>query len=220
MNFESFSKLSLELKTSLGKTLILADPHIAFELSRGIRIRTYFEKKLAEFINSNNPDLVILLGDIKEPIGMSTFTKKLLLEFFSNLRDFRIIITKGNHDGLIEEIVKEFPNVKVVSHFLLDDVLFIHGHQNLPDMEFKKAVLGHIHPAVSVKVGDVVRKAKCFLKISKFLIMPTINPYLEGFEIKEGIKMIPFLKNSKEGEVFLPDGTYLGSIKFDSYSNF
>lgn len=220
MNFERFSKLSLELKTPLGKTLILADPHIAFELSRGIRIRTYFEKKLAEFISSNSPDLIILLGDVKEPIWINAFTKKLLLEFFSNLRGLRIVITKGNHDGLIEEIVKEFPNVEVVSHFLLDDILFIHGHQNLPDVKFKKAVLGHIHPAINVKVGGVVKKAKCFLRISKFLIMPSINPYLEGFEIREGIKMIPFLKNSDGGEVFLPDGTYLGSINFDSYSNF
>ena len=211
---EPFEKLSLELDTSEGKTLILADLHIAFELTKGLRVRTYFERQLAEFIKSKGPDLVVLLGDIKEPLSLRPFTKKLLLEFFTELEDFKIWITKGNHDGNIEEIAREFSNVEVEGHFIIDGILFTHGHQNLPKIEFERAVLGHIHPAISVNVGSVVKKTKCFLKVEDFLIMPTINPYIEGFDVREGIKMIPFLKNAKKGEAFLPDRTYLGEVMF------
>jgi len=211
---KTFENLSIELETSKGKTLIFADPHIAFEPLRGLRMRTKFERKLAGFIKLKNPDFIIILGDIKEPLGINTFTKKLLIEFFSELRDFEIIITRGNHDGRIEEVLRHFENVKVVGYHVIDNLLFLHGHLNLPDVKFEKAFLGHIHPAVTVRIGSSIRKAKCFLRIENFLILPTINPHIEGFNVKEGIKMIPFLKNSKEGDVYLPDGTYIGRINF------
>ncbi|ADT84711.1 metallophosphoesterase [Thermococcus barophilus] len=211
----TFENLSIELETSRGKALVFADPHIAFELSRGLRIRTKFERKLAEFVKLKNPDFVIILGDIKEPLGINTFTKRLLLGFFSELRDFEVIITRGNHDGKIEEVLKNFENVKVVGYYTIDEMLFLHGHQILPpEAKFEKAFLGHIHPAVIIKFGSTAKRVKCFLRIEKFLILPTINPYIEGFDVREGIKMIPFLKNSKEGDAYLPEGTYIGRINF------
>jgi len=45
--------------------------------------------------------------------------------------------------------------------------------------------------------------------------LPTINPYIEGFDVREGIKMIPFLKYSPSGEAFLGDGTYIGEIELN-----
>ncbi|RLF81652.1 exonuclease SbcD, partial [Thermococci archaeon] len=89
--FPLYEELSLDLETSLGKTLVLADLHIAFELSRGLRIRTRFEKSLANFIKSKNPDLLIILGDVKESIGLEAFTKKLLIEFFSEISEFKTV---------------------------------------------------------------------------------------------------------------------------------
>jgi len=213
--FPLYEKLSLDLETSLGKTLVLADLHIAFELSRGLRIRTRFEKSLANFIKSKNPDLLIILGDVKESIGLEAFTKKLLIEFFSEISEFKTVITKGNHDGKIEEITEAFDNIKITDYFLLDGILFLHGHQLLPGAKFEKAILGHIHPTVSVRIGNAVKKTKCFFKINKFLILPTVNPYIEGFDVREGIKMVPFLKQSSMGEAYLPDGTYLGVIELN-----
>ncbi|WP_456396045.1 metallophosphoesterase [Thermococcus sp.] len=212
MEFELFRKLSLEIRTSLGRTLLIADPHIAFEASRGLRIRTRFEERLADFINSEDPDVLIILGDVKEPLGMGIFTKRLLMGFFSELGDIKILITRGNHDGRIEEVAGKFRNIEVSDHFLIDDVLFVHGNRNLPDVQFEDAYLGHIHPAVSIKFGSTLRKTKCFLRTGRFLILPTINPYISGFDVKSGIKMIPFLKDAERGEVYLPEGVYLGEI--------
>ncbi|NJE85601.1 exonuclease SbcD [Thermococcus sp. CX2] len=212
--FDAFEKLSLELKTSRGKTLLLADAHIGFELSRGLRIRTHFEERLAEFIRERDPDLLILLGDVKEPIGLSFTMKRLLMGFFSELREIPTVITKGNHDGRIEEVAGKFPNINVVDHLVIDGLLLLHGHTNLPEVEFVEAYLGHIHPACGIKRGRVLRKTKCFLRVEKFLILPSVNPYLEGFDAREGIKMVPFLRNAKKGKAFLPDGLYIGEVSF------
>ena len=214
MEVELFRKLSLEIKTSLGRTLLIADLHIAFEASRGLRIRTRFEERLADFINSEDPDVLIILGDVKEPLGMGIFTKRLLMGFFSELGDVKILITRGNHDGRIEEVAGKFRNIEVSDYFLIDDVLFVHGNRNLPDVQFKNGYLGHIHPAVSIKFGSTLRKTKCFLRTGRFLILPTINPYISGFDVKSGIKMIPFLKDAERGEVYLPEGVYLGEVSF------
>ncbi|WP_456423702.1 metallophosphoesterase [Thermococcus sp.] len=211
-SFSDFKLLSLELKTSLGRTLLLADPHIGFELSRGLRIRTGFEESLAEFVLEKNPDLLIILGDLKEPIGLSFRLKEMLLLFFSTLKDVRIFIAKGNHDGNIEEVAERFSNVEVREYFLIDGQLFLHGHRKLPKVDFKEAFLGHAHPAYTLKSGGVARKVKIFARIGKFLVLPTVNPYIEGFDIREGVKLVPFLRDAREIDLFLPEGVYLGRV--------
>ena len=212
-SFSDFELLFLELKTSLGRTLLIADPHIGFELSRGLRIRTGFEESLAEFVLDENPDLLIILGDLKEPIGLSFRLKEMLLRFFSELKDVKVIITKGNHDGRIEEVTGKFPDVEVRDYFLLDGKLFLHGHTKLPKVEFDEAFLGHAHPAYAFKSGGVARKVKVFARIGKFLVLPTVNPYIEGFDIREGVKLVPFLRDAQEIDLFLPEGVYIERVK-------
>ena len=208
-----FENLYLEFRTSLGRAFVIADPHIGFEIERGVRIRSGFEGRLAEFIVGVDPDILVILGDLKEPLGMGFATKKLLTEFFSKLGDTKVVITKGNHDGRIEEVTKKFPNVKVVEYLLLDRKLFLHGHTRLPKAEFEEVYLGHIHPTYSIKTGGAIRKVKVFVRKGPFLVLPTINPYIEGFDVREGIKMVPFLKGRTEFDLFLPEGVYLGKIR-------
>jgi len=208
-----FENLYLEFKSSPGRVLLIADPHIGFEISRGVRIRTHFEERLAEFINELDPDLLIILGDLKEPLGMSFTLKRILMGFFSDLGDREVVLTKGNHDGRIEEVAEPFPNVRVVEHFLLDGKLFLHGHTKLPDVEFEEAYLGHVHPTYSIVRGGVSRKAKVFMRAGKFLVLPTINPYIEGFDVREGVRMVPFLKGRRTVDLFLPEGVYLGRVR-------
>jgi metallophosphoesterase superfamily enzyme len=211
--FSELQLLSLELETSRGKALVFADPHLGFELSRGLRIRTGFEEVLAQFVLERDPEVLIILGDLKEPLGLSFRLREMLLRFFSNLKDIEIIITKGNHDGRIEEVTGRFPNVSVVDHFFLDGKLFLHGHTRLPEVEFEEAFLGHAHPAYTFKSGGVAKKVKVFVRAGGFLVLPTINPYIEGFDIREGLRLVPFLRGVSEVDVFLPDGLYLGRAK-------
>ena len=212
-HFSDFESLSLSLKTSLGRTLLIADPHIGFELSRGLRIRTGFEESLAEFVLESGVDALVILGDVKEPLGLSFRLKEMLLRFFSSLKDVSVLIAKGNHDGRLEEVAGKFPNVEVREHFLLDGKLFLHGHTKLPKIEFEEAFLGHAHPAYTLKSGGVARKVKVFVRVGKFLVLPTVNPYIEGFDVREGLKLVPFLRKATEVELFLPEGIYLGRVR-------
>ncbi|AMM53854.1 metallophosphoesterase [Pyrococcus kukulkanii] len=200
---------SFEFESSQGKTLIFADPHLGFEPFRGINVRSRFERKLAEFVISEDPNLVIILGDIKEDLGLREYTRRVLLEFFRMLRDYRIIITKGNHDGRIEEVTKKFDNVSVVEYYLLDEALFLHGHRSLPNVEFKRAFLGHIHPTAIISLKGVKRRVKCFVKAGNFVILPTINPFFEGMDIREGIKLVPFLKDVRTVDLLIPPSTHI-----------
>ncbi|BAA29732.1 metallophosphoesterase [Pyrococcus horikoshii] len=208
-----FSIYSFYFETKLGKTLVFADPHLGFERFRGINVRSKLEIKLAKFINEEKPDAVIILGDVKEDIGLSKFTEKILLDFFSLLRDVQVIITKGNHDGKIEEVTTKFENVNVVEFFLDKGLLFVHGHKNLPNVKFKKVIMGHIHPSILISTeSGVRRKVKCFLRTSDILVFPTINPFYEGINFRDGIKMSPILKNYKEFEIIIPPGIYLKKV--------
>lgn len=137
----------------------------------------------------------------------------MLLRFFSPLKDTEVVITKGNHDGRIEEIARKFENVSVVEKFILDQKLFLHGHTKLPKGEFREVFLGHAHPAYTFKSGGVAKKVKVFVRAEKFLVLPTINPYIEGFDIREGLKLVPFLKDVSEVEIFLPEGVYVRKVK-------
>ncbi|MBP1911476.1 metallophosphoesterase [Thermococcus stetteri] len=211
--FSGLQLLSLELKTSRGKVLVFADPHIGFELSRGLRVRTGFEEALAQFVLEGNPDVLIILGDLKEPLGLSFRLREMLLRFFSAVKDIEVVITKGNHDGRIEEVAGRFQNVSVVDHYLLDEKLFLHGHTRLPEREFKEVFLGHAHPAYTFKSGGMAKKVKVFARVGKFLVLPTINPYIEGFDVREGLRLVPFLRGSSEAELFLPEGVYVGRVK-------
>jgi len=211
--FSEFESLSLLLDTSLGRTLLIADPHIGFELSRGLRIRTGFEESLAEFAIESGADALVILGDVKEPLGMSFRLKEMLLRFFSALNDVRVLLAKGNHDGRIEDVAGRFPNVEVREHFLLDGKLFLHGHTRLPKVDFEEAFLGHAHPAYTLKSGGVARKVKVFARVGRFLVLPAVNPYIEGFDVREGLKLVPFLRKAEEVELFLPEGLYLGRVR-------
>ncbi len=212
--FKEFENLSLKIKTSLGTALVMADPHIGFEFSKGLRIRTNFEKLLSEFIVDNDPDLVILLGDVKDPLGMNNRVRELLDIFFSDLRGIDVIIIKGNHDGRIEEVAEKH-GIKVTDHLILDGMLFVHGHKRLPDVKFSEAYLGHVHPVHHVQKGGIMRSTKVFVRVGRFLILPTVNPYLEGFPVSVGIRMVPFLREETSADVFLPTGLHIGRVKIN-----
>jgi len=212
--FKALNGLSLELKTSLGTALVMADPHIGFEVGRGIRIRTGFEERLADFVIERDPDVLILLGDVKDPIGLNSTVRRMLETFFSRLRDFQVMVIKGNHDGRIEEVAERY-GVRVVDHALIDGMLFVHGHRKLPRVEFSEAYLGHVHPVYNIVQGGISRSVKVFVRVGRFLILPTVNPYLDGFSVDVGLRMVPFLRDVKVVSLFLPEGVHVGSVVVD-----
>lgn len=228
----------IDLGLLVGDTLIFSDFHIGYEEAlnkQGIFVpRQQFEniiKRLDKiFSNLKKVERIIINGDIKHEFGKASSqewkdTLK-LLDYFSK-RCNEIILIKGNHDKIIGPIADK-RKVKVLDHFKLifpikknsnnkkiknnnNRILVTHG-EKIPDekllKDVDKIIIGHEHPAVSIKDGPRVEKFKCLLagKFSKkdLIVLPSFNLSTEGTDVIKEKLLSPFLKNGvKDFNVFI-----------------
>jgi len=196
--------------------LAIGDLHLGYEemlRNQGIIIPfnqiKITKKEIQEIINKIKSQKyklkkIILLGDLKHHFEYQKSEKFVVREFIEFLKKFvseeNIIIIKGNHD-----IIK-VAGLKYHGFYIVDDIIFIHGHKNyekIYDKKIKTIVMSHIHPAVLLKEKKGVKKEKykCFLigefKKKNIIILPSFFPLVEGTEIseefmyKEGWSIIP-----------------------------
>jgi putative SbcD/Mre11-related phosphoesterase len=100
-----------------------------------------------------------------------------------------IIVVKGNHDNYLQTILGRF-KIRIVDEALIDDYLFIHGH-NLPKTDEKKynnLIIGHEQPGVVLRTGFEKFKLPCFLygetlDKKQFIAMPSFSPLSSNSEI-------------------------------------
>jgi len=103
----------------------------------------------------------------------------------------------------------------------MDDILILHGHKVILEaLGSKVIIIGHEHPAVSLKDGIKIEKYKCYLKgkygKSNIIVMPSLNLLNEGSDVLRGEVLSPFLrKNLGDFEVYIvEDRVYkFGKIK-------
>ncbi len=203
------------------KTIILTDTHIGYEEAlnkQGILIpRFQFReviKRLKEVLSkTKNLERIIINGDVKHEFGSISkqewkFTLR-LLDFLSNYCK-KIILIKGNHDTILGPIAKK-RNIIVLKHYKLRNTLIIHGHK-LPEKDIlhgiKTIIIGHEHPAITIREGPRTELFKCFLKgkwkRKNLIVQPSFNFVTEGIDIKKEELLSPFLKNNiSEFEVFI-----------------
>ena len=107
---------------------------------------------------------------------------------------------KGNHDNILGPIAEK-RNVSVVENFIIGDILITHGHK-IPEEKILKRcrtiIIGHEHPAVSLRDDARTEKFKCFLK-GKFkdkelVVMPSFCLAAEGTDVLKDKLLSPFLK--------------------------
>jgi len=195
------------------KTLIVGDLHLGYEQSlneRGISVvrnqlsqtKEIFERIFKKIGRVNR---IILLGDVKHHLGgilrqeLQDF-EDLVLFFKKNLLDGgKIIVTKGNHDNILEPITRTYSNVVLLDGFSEQGIIFLHGDSQsvkknytlLKDIKTKLVVLGHFHPAYLLKDRKSIKeeKYKCFLygKSSEYkkkvIFVPSFFPLTEGSDI-------------------------------------
>jgi putative SbcD/Mre11-related phosphoesterase len=202
------------------KTLIVGDLHLGYEESlteKGYVLPRNQQKENYEIFErifrkvKGKIKRIIFLGDIKHYFG------KILLQEsndFKNLLNFidkelgekpEIIIVKGNHDKILEPIVRDYKNVKLIDFISEDSLLFIHGdsfsvkknYKKIKDKEIKLIILGHFHPAVVIneKEGVKSEKYKCFLYgfsseySHRVIFVPSFFPLVEGSDIKKDLEI-------------------------------
>jgi uncharacterized protein len=139
-------------------------------------------------------DKVILLGDLKHEFGKTLKEEwKEVLDFIDYLqgRAKEIVIVKGNHDAVIEGVVRR-KDIKVVDYYLLGVYAFLHGDKDFEEIHSKEVgnwVVGHGHPAVILEDGTKTEKYKCFLvgkyKGRQIVIVPSFFDLNEGSDPRD-----------------------------------
>ena len=195
--------------------LVISDLHIGYEeylQQKGMFLPKLqveqIMKRLNQILEKSQPNKLIINGDLKHEFG-----RVLRQEWkeVSNLIEFilkkvpELILIKGNHDMILGPIAEK-KGVKVVKEHLVGDTILIHGHQ-LIETTAKRIIIGHEHPAISLKEKSKIEKYKCFLKgkwkNKELLVMPSFNPLWEGTDIIREQLLSPFLENISNFEVFV-----------------
>lgn len=150
------------------KALVIADLHLGIEAEfrqKGINIGSQTEKVLehaVKCVKAAEPDVIILLGDVKHTVPQILYTDRKEVPFFlARLAEYApVYVVKGNHDGYIDRLLLEVTEpdwnpeheiyVKTTKGFLFDHVGYSHGH-SWPSPEVFTApyiLIGHNHPRI------------------------------------------------------------------------
>lgn len=197
------------------KTLIVSDFHLGFEASlkkQGVLLPQFqFQdiiKRLAKIFRKINPETIIINGDLKHEFGKISkqeWKDTLKLIDYLNKHCSSLILIKGNHDTILGPIALK-RNIKIIKEYVIGDILITHGDR-LPDLKkpINKAVntiiIGHEHPAITLKDEAKSEKFKCFLqgkyKRRNLIVTPSFNLLTQGTDILEESLLSPILKDSK-----------------------
>lgn len=125
----------------------------------------YWCQKLMEEIQKENPDRVILLGDLlyhgpRNDLPRD-YAPKQVIPMLSGIRE-KIVAVRGNCEAEVDQMVLPFPCLADYAEILMDGRLFhlSHGHhqnpQNLPPLpEGSVFLFGHTHVKLDEAVGGI-----------------------------------------------------------------
>jgi len=225
--------VGLTLYLEKQKILVISDTHIGYEEAlnkQGILLpRLQFNEILRHLelvFKEVKPEIVVVLGDVKHEFGTISMqewndTLKLLDYLMSKVskagREGKVVLIKGNHDTILGPLADK-KGLAVRDSFLADDILFCHGHKLVDEKSkaFKDAkiiIIGHEHPAISLRDDVRTEKYKCFLlgkyKRKNLIVMPNFNFVTEGTDVLQENLLSPFISNIRDFEAFVVgDKTY------------
>lgn len=203
--------------------LAIGDVHIGYEEAlnkQGIFVPRFAFKEMMErlekmlrscLLKSKTKKLnaVLINGDLKHEFGTISETEwRHTVRFLKLLQQYtdKIILIKGNHDTVLAPLAKT-KGLEVVEHYILEDILFVHG-DSIPnilldkknDTKIKTIIIGHEHPAVTVTQWPRTEKYKIFLvgtwKKKVLIVLPSFNLVTEGTDVLKEELLSPFLHQS------------------------
>jgi uncharacterized protein len=234
---------ALELSGPAGKFIVAADLHVGIEEElerRGFRVPDQTDRTIARLkalVADRKPDGLILLGDVKHQVPYAEkWEKRKVFRLLAELSAvLPVTIISGNHDGGIESMAPE--KVRRVGSLAVGDVGLVHGHSWPPEklMRCKTLVLAHTHPSVLLcdergrpvteacwlRAKMSARKAKEHYKppFPEIILMPAFTDLRGGCPVNErgGRLLGPLFRNGlvnvEAAQVYLTDGTFLGSVR-------
>lgn len=216
--------------------LVIGDLHIGAEkefIKKGIRVYdavAAMAKKIKKLMKDSGADDIIILGDVKDTLLYPDIVEANELKaFFNELSDYNIIITAGNHDPHLKEIVK----CNVVEELVIDRFAFLHGHKwpSEEAMKSKYIFVGHNHIAVSLKDSNsayynqkawlvarfnlkkgIERYPKANKKIT-LVVLPAFNDLIVGMPVSKSVEgnLSPLFRNG----IFNYSGAKIYSLRGD-----
>jgi hypothetical protein len=147
------------IKTAKKKTLVIADPHLGWELAlqeKGIHVPSQTPKllkKLVALLSKYKPDVLLILGDVKYTVVASEPGEwRDIPDFFSEIKKHvaEVDIVRGNHDANLEPMLPENIKLHPATGIIVDDVGLFHGHKwpSPALLGCKTLIMGHLHPVV------------------------------------------------------------------------
>ena len=203
----------IDLGLFFNSTLVIADVHIGYEEAlnkQGILVpRLQFEEmakrisSILKSLKSRKIKKIVINGDLKHEFGtISEQEWRNTLKFIDLLAKHckEIILIKGNHDTILGPIAKK-RNVKVVDYFEAGNILVIHGNKISQNIKkYETIIIGHEHPAISLKEGPRIERFKCFLKGKykgkNLIVQPSFNTMIEGTDVFRDKILSPFLQQN------------------------
>jgi putative SbcD/Mre11-related phosphoesterase len=168
-----------QIKTEKTKTLLIADPHIGWELAlqqKGIHVPSQMPKllnKLTALLTKYKPFQLVILGDVKYTVVSSELGEwHDIPDFFGKLQNCvaDIAVVRGNHDANLEPLLPENIELLPATGTVIGDVGVFHGHKwpSPALLGCKTLVMGHLHPVVVFRdpagfkiTAQVWMKANC-----------------------------------------------------------
>ena len=190
--------------------IVLSDLHLGLEASmtsKGNYVPTFHLEEVKEEIEKlkeiSDADRILINGDLKNEYSTSYSEKEEIRELIQFLKDrfSDTIIIKGNHDLFLEDLLKD-QGLRLLDSYKEDNILFVHGHEKLDDEEFDTLVIGHEHPALSLKddIG-VTEKVPCLLHgetdLGEIFVLPPYSKISNGSAVnnmKASDLLSPILK--------------------------
>ncbi|MBI4151184.1 metallophosphoesterase [Candidatus Woesearchaeota archaeon] len=220
--------IDLALHLSAAKTLVLSDFHLGFEESlnrQGVLVpRMHFKDVMARLEHifatlkkdKKSVRTVVITGDLKHDfgrIGRQEWRDVTRLVEYLLTKAPRLVLIKGNHDVQLGPIATK-RGIELVSEYRIDDVLIIHGDVAPKKLTgIKTIIMGHEHPAITLRSKGRSERYKCFLKGTyqrrTLIVQPSFNLLTEGTDILQEQFLSPLLKGRLFGirsfEAFIVD---------------
>lgn len=233
---------TVELGSETG--LLIADYHAGFEAAlreeEGVHVENRAEnrrERVFELLDRTAADRLVVLGDLAHSFGGPHGAERGEIEVLVERAPVPVTVVKGNHDGGIEAILDDRPDVTVTpaDGVRIDDVGLAHGHA-WPSADVLSApvvCVGHEHPHVRLEDdvgGSRIEPAWLRGRLNpaafaerypettidgRLVVVPAFNELVGGTWINESDGFLaPFLPEGlREGEAFLLDGTRLGTYR-------
>lgn len=216
------------IKTRKSKSLIIADPHIGWELElqeKGIHVPSQTPKllnKLIAIIVKFKPNQLVILGDIKYTVVSSELGEwRDVPDFFAKLQSYvgNISVVRGNHDGNIEPLLPENVKLLPAAGEVIGDVGVFHGHK-WPSpvlLGCKTLVMGHLHPVVVFRdpagfklTRQAWMKANCDSEALATILLQKNRVKIEGTVAQTLLKYYKVRLNAKELFIMPSFNDFLG----------